>query len=597
MEALANEGISLRNYSVGDHKTTCPQCSMKRRNKKDPCLSVTIEPDGGAVWNCHHCNWSGGAAGESYKRNNVQPFHRVPTPPKPIPEPSVKPVTDKLLEWFASRGIEELAVRGLGIYRTEKSFGQKPEPCIAFPYRYHGETVNVKYRTADKRFRQEGGTARTLYNIDRVLAHWEGTKDKSVVFCEGEMDVAAMMQIGINYATTLPDGAPNQTKFDPHDKRFDALVNCDEIQEAERVIIATDSDGPGQNLALELIHRFGKDRCYTIKWPDDAKDANEVLVIHGEKALGDLIDNAEPFPIEGLHSVGGYRKEVLDIYHGRTQKAISTGYPILDQIYKVMPGTFNLVTGVPNHGKSNFIDQLAVNLAIKEGWKFAIFSPEHSTPNHIRRLAEKVIKKPFDVGPNSRMTEGDVNDAMDFLDNRFFFIECQDTIPTIEWLLEKARGACLRHGVRGIIIDPYNEIDASREGGKREDEHIRDLISKCKSFIRKHEITMWMVAHPAKMQRQPDGIIPPPTLYDVSGSAHWNNMTDVGLVVHRDFESNETRVITRKIREQGLYGSIGEAFFRYNLSTHCYEETTHHEPSNYAGTTTRYAPPHWTDPD
>ena len=59
---------------------------------------------------------------------------------------------------------------------------------------------------------------------------------------------------------------------------------------------------------------------------------------------------------------------------------------------------------------------------------------------------------------------------------------------------------------------------------------------------------MWMVAHPAKMQRTQEGIIPPPSLYDVSGSAHWNNMADVGLVIHRDFETDETRVITRKIR-------------------------------------------------
>ena len=48
-------------------------------------------------------------------------------------------------------------------------------------------------------------------------------------------------------------------------------------------------------------------------------------------------------------------------------------------------------------------------------------------------------------------------------------------------------------------------------------------------------------------------------------------MADVGMVVHRDFEADQTRVIIRKIREQGLYGSIGEAFFQYNLARHIYE--------------------------
>ena len=129
--------------------------------------------------------------------------------------------------------------------------------------------------------------------------------------------------------------------------------------------------------------------------------------------------------------------------------------------------------------------------------------------------------------------------------------------------------ACIRNGVKGIIIDPYNEIADNSE--LREDIHIRNLISACKQFCRSHEVVIWMVAHPHKMSRI-DGIIPAPSLYDVSGAAHWNNMADVGLVVHRDFEANETNVITRKIREQGLYGTIGVRKFHYDLSKHIYVE-------------------------
>ena len=95
---------------------------------------------------------------------------------------------------------------------------------------------------------------------------------------------------------------------------------------------------------------------------------------------------------------------------------------------------------------------------------------------------------------------------------------------------------------------------------------------------------MWMVAHPAKMQRNQEGVIPVPTLYDVSGSAHWNNMADVGLVVYRDFETDQTQVITRKIREQGLYGEIGQCFFRYNTSARVYEQQAEYPVAS-----------HWTD--
>ena len=99
------------------------------------------------------------------------------------------------------------------------------------------------------------------------------------------------------------------------------------------------------------------------------------------------------------------------------------------------------------------------------------------------------------------MSTDELVQAMSFLDERFHFIEAEDTIPTIDWLLDKARAACVRHGINGLVVDPYNEINATRGQNKREDEHIRDLISKCKQFCRSHNVTMWLVAHPAKMQR------------------------------------------------------------------------------------------------
>jgi len=205
-------------------------------------------------------------------------------------------------------------------------------------------------------------------------------------------------------------------------------------------------------------------------------------------------------------------------------------------------------------------------------WKFAIYSPEHSTQNHLRRLIEKVVHKPFESGPTERMTEPEVRSALGWLDSRFFFIESGEIVPTVDYILEKAKAVKLRHGVNGLVIDPFNKIDATRDGGKREDEHIRDLISKCQRFAQYHNVTVWMVAHPHKLYRSDDGVIPPPDLYQVAGAAHWNNMTDVGMVVHRDFETNETQVIMRKVREQGVYGNIGVAYFRYNTSTRSYEK-------------------------
>ena len=59
-QKLADQGIRLRNHSVGEHATTCPKCSAQRKrpNQKKPCLGVKIDTAGGAAWLCHNCEWA-----------------------------------------------------------------------------------------------------------------------------------------------------------------------------------------------------------------------------------------------------------------------------------------------------------------------------------------------------------------------------------------------------------------------------------------------------------------------------------------------------------------------------------------------------------
>jgi hypothetical protein len=67
------------------------------------------------------------------------------------------------------------------------------------------------------------------------------------------------------------------------------------------------------------------------------------------------------------------------------------------------------------------------------------------------------------------------------------------------------------------------------------------------------------------MQKGNDGRYQQVSAYDISGASHWANQSDCIISVYRDFDENSTTVITRKIREQDLYGKIGEAKFFYDL--------------------------------
>lgn len=53
------------------------------------------------------------------------------------------------------------------------------------------------------------------------------------------------------------------------------------------------------------------------------------------------------------------------------------------------------MTGVPNSGKSEWLDALAVNLAHLHGWRFAVCSMEKRPRDHGKQLVEKVAGKPM----------------------------------------------------------------------------------------------------------------------------------------------------------------------------------------------------------
>ena len=45
----------------------------------------------------------------------------------------------------------------------------------------------------------------------------------------------------------------------------------------------------------------------------------------------------------------------------------------------MVPGELSVVTGVPNSGKSEWIDALLCNLAVQQGWTFALCSMVRTT--------------------------------------------------------------------------------------------------------------------------------------------------------------------------------------------------------------------------
>jgi len=238
----------------------------------------------------------------------------------------------------------------------------------------------------------------------------------------------------------------------------------------------------------------------------------------------------------------------------------------------VKAGTFTVVTGIPNHGKSEFLDALAVNVTRLHGWKFAICSFENDPAEHLTKLAEKFLHAPFWDGPTLRARRHEVTQALAWLNERFVFIRADgEESPTIDWLIGKAQAAVLRHGVRGLIADPWNELEHRRPTGVSETEYASDVLGRLRRFARTRDCAVWLVAHPTKLMRE-DGKLPSPGLYDISGSAHFANKCDVGFAVHRpDRDQPITEIHVHKVRHKWL-GKRGMVQLNYDVPTGEYRE-------------------------
>lgn len=147
------------------------------------------------------------------------------------------------------------------------------------------------------------------------------------------------------------------------------------------------------------------------------------------------------------------------------------------------------------------------------------------------------------------------------------------TVPASVW-------SAGRYGIRGLVIDPYNELDHRRPATFSETEHVSMLLTKIKRFAQHYDCHVWFVAHPRTQRGFGTGggiaTLLAPTMYDISGSAHFINKADNGIVVHRPWASGQegkdkyaVQLLVRKVRNK-LAGKIGEALLRYDMATGCY---------------------------
>ncbi len=257
-------------------------------------------------------------------------------------------------------------------------------------------------------------------------------------------------------------------------------------------------------------------------------------------------------------------------------KGASTGWDNIDKLYTPRRGELSLITGIPGHGKTTWLLSMAVNIAVKEGWRFAVFSPENKPAAVLLlQLVLKVVGKSF-----NEMSQAELRLASEWVGQHFVIIDPFEATPAN--IMAQATKAVKERGVQGVIIDPWTEVDCLIPEGLREDQYLKIILGKLKNWSRQAHVHLWIVVHPKNMAKETDSKskkrYPVPTPYDLNGGSQWYNKADWCLCVYRvvqakqdyDAEDGQTQIYVQKVRFGFLGGGTGMERLHYHEPTASY---------------------------
>lgn len=289
-----------------------------------------------------------------------------------------------------------------------------------------------------------------------------------------------------------------------------------------------------------------------------------------QSSVSKLTSQAEPLA-QGVYHVNDVRDRVYELYRTGRQPGEHPGWDGLAKLYTIKRKQFTVLTGIPNSGKSAVLDAILVNLSMAHGWKHAVCSVENQPiEQHISMLTEIHSGMPFSEGPNPRITKDELDFSLDWLHKNFTFVLPPEEDRTLEGII--SRVAELE--VDGVVVDPWNELEHRRPINMTETEYVSEALSKMRQHAMLFNQHWWLVAHPTKLQKDKGtGNYNVPTLYDISGSAHFRNKCDFGLVTWRDFQDPRapTTVFVQKVRFRWC-GEIGQCDLYFDKVTGRYSE-------------------------
>lgn len=277
----------------------------------------------------------------------VAKIYKSPAEKKLVEE---RKITPDVLEKY------RVCYHGKGAVRKDKSgvpqdyLFSRNDHYIVYPYiDSEGDTVFLKSTgiERDQEGKKDIWTTKPYYTLWGWWLVDDNTRE--VVICEGEEDAMSLAVMGVDMpALSLPSGVQNLKWIDNDYER---------LQQFETIYLITDSDKSGEDAAVEISKRLGRERCRRIDL-GDYKDANEFLVDCGDcdKMLS-LFKQGKTYDPPTLQGSSKYERKLENQILTLEREREEPPNFFLDNVpFRFRRGELTLITGFPSHNKALAID-------------------------------------------------------------------------------------------------------------------------------------------------------------------------------------------------------------------------------------------------
>lgn len=236
-------------------------------------------------------------------------------------------------------------------------------------------------------------------------------------------------------------------------------------------------------------------------------------------------------------NISNIKKGILDIKYGRVKEGLKIGIPQIDEYIRFKQGTFNLLIGHANVGKTTCICYLFTVWAVRHKLRFLIWSSENTSHSIVRKIIEFKMNKPIQTA-----SDEEINNAIVWCDTYFKVLEVTDLV-TYKQVLDEADSIKKAWDYHALLIDPYNSLAKDKDLFKTLSGHEYDyqVASEFRLFAKRKNITLFVNAHGVTEAlrkvypkgHENEGLPQPLNLAQVEGGGKWGNRADDVLCVHR----------------------------------------------------------------